>query len=770
MKNFAFLVIITSILIPLSSSFATVKIEPVSTGSTEVVEDDSIVKEVDKEKAKELADFKLKTFKSCENMENVLEKYIKEHWKTRKYSRRAYDDLNGGLAFEKAAVQNDVAAAPQFEAKGGDFSKTNTQVQGVDESDIIKTDGTNIYYYNSKQDKVYISDVKKKKIIKIIQVPNQFDNPTFYIDDATLSIVASGYNGRKQKTYVALYAISQKNTFSFQKLYSVDGSLSHSRKIGNKIYLVSNSYLEIPYYDWKSEDDIDFSIEPYIPKKLEAIKTKNEKKPYNIFQKPTAACNAIEYSLPDEKTVKKFGFNPGFTVVSVIDTKNIFSPTKTKVIAGSNTEIHMSLKSLYLTDRMYSDNAYICPRGALCVLPRYERGNNTLIHKMNLTGDGDVKYQTSNIVPGSPLTQYSMDEHDGYFRIITQTNRWSSGFMKRGGTSKKYTGLYILDSNLTLAGKLENLGNNENFKSSRYMGDKLYLVTFRDIDPFFVIDVKDPKKPKVLGELKIPGYSTYLHPYDDKHIIGLGYDTSDNGHGGVYNDGLKVDLYEVNYDKKCGDKNLSNQEIKKCKKGDYKGIIVKQKQSYAFGGYGSESEALHNPRMFMWNEARKTLFLPVTLIFNEKNDKYRATDFFDGMMAIKITPETIKKLYKISHIDMRDVHKKRLEKCQPFLKAPKEKKCVKLLNGEEYCNLKTEERRVPEYCFAGTKDGSYIASDRWKYRDQFVKRALWIGDQIFIYSDTLMSAHSIDDGDFEFGQNFESLKMISSKIFAEFNK
>lgn len=118
-----------------------------------------------------------------------------------------------------------------------------------------------------------------------------------------------------------------------------------------------------------------------------------------------------------------------------------------------------------------------------------------------------------------------MDEHDSYFRILTQTENWSTK------STRKYTGLYILDKDLKLSGKLENLGNNENFKSSRYMGDKLFLVTFKDIDPFFVIDVANPKDPKVLGELKIPGYSTYLHPYDNKHIIGLGYNTSDNGHG-----------------------------------------------------------------------------------------------------------------------------------------------------------------------------------------------------------------------------------------------
>jgi len=83
------------------------------------------------------------------------------------------------------------------------------------------------------------------------------------------------------------------------------------------------------------------------------------------------------------------------------------------------------------------------------------------------------------------------------------------------------------------------------------MGDKLFLVTFEQIDPLFAIDLSDDTKPTILGELKIPGFSTYLHPYDENHLIGLGYDTEENQWGGTQTAGLKVDLYKINYDKKC---------------------------------------------------------------------------------------------------------------------------------------------------------------------------------------------------------------------------
>lgn len=121
-----------------------------------------------------------------------------------------------------------------------------------------------------------------------------------------------------------------------------------------------------------------------------------------------------------------------------------------------------------------------------------------------------MSYQDTALIPGSPLTQYSMDEYQGNFRIIT--SQWSP---------KRSTSLFVLDAGLKKLSSLENLAPDETFQSSRFIGDKLFLVTFEQIDPLFAIDLKDVKAPKVLGELKIPGFSTYLHPYDANHLIGL---------------------------------------------------------------------------------------------------------------------------------------------------------------------------------------------------------------------------------------------------------
>ena len=142
-------------------------------------------------------------------------------------------------------------------------------------------------------------------------------------------------------------------------------------------------------------------------------------------------------------------------------------------------------------------------------MPNFDEGEQTLIHKFNIRGP-QLTYKASTMVKGGVLTQYSMDEDtQGNFRILTRKNR-SDG-----------TNLYVLDPSLSLLGKIVGIEPGEQFKASRYIGDKLYLVTFEQTDPLFVIDMADAKNPSIIGELKIPGFSTYLHPMTPECKDGL---------------------------------------------------------------------------------------------------------------------------------------------------------------------------------------------------------------------------------------------------------
>ena len=553
------------------------------------VEDTSVIDELNSTSTKTAQDFKLKKFSSCDNIEDVMSKYVQEYYKNNPpiYYRGGgimVDDVMAPQAMEGVAEKSANISADSSIGAGGDYSRTNVQVAGVDESDIVKTDGTYIYYMSDSYDQTtgkqekYVFVAKATptndmEVLRKIKLPDSFYNTDLYITDKKLVILSTGYNqfdyarywiNRNQRTFVMVFDKTNISDMKLEKLYVVDGDYSKSRKIGDTLYVVSSNYINFPYYSYPTvkggvvpEDMPTFDIQTSMPKEIDIsrdengdLKLKGSSLPYSVKTGDVADCSEVEYFLPDEDTMKKYTLHPNYNIISMIDLANPRDEVKNKVIFGSTNEVYMSEDNLYITSYLYQNNAWSCPMNAKCFAPWFPTGESTLIHKLNVDGM-NVKYQDSGVVVGSPLTQYSMDEKDGNFRIITQ--QWSP---------ERQANLFVLDKNLEKVSSLEGLGKGESFQSSRYIGDKLFLVTFQQVDPLFAIDLADQKNPKILGELKIPGYSTYLHPYDATHIMGLGYDTTTNQWGGTQQNGLKVDLYEVNYDKKCGDSGLSADEQK----------------------------------------------------------------------------------------------------------------------------------------------------------------------------------------------------------------
>ena len=189
---------------------------------------------------------------------------------------------------------------------------------------------------------------------------------------------------------------------------------------------------------------------------------------------------------------------------------------------GASDEIYASENNLYITQMAYNED--------------YSYNNSkTIIYKFNLS-NSHISMQCKGEVKGYLNNQFSMDEYEGNLRITTTV------YNEKDNTSNQ---LFILDENLQQIGKIENLAEGEQIYAVRFMGKFGYIVTFEQVDPLFVIDLKDPTKPEVKGELKIPGYSSYLHPYDETHVIGIGYNTKANGYGGITNDNMKVSMFDV---------------------------------------------------------------------------------------------------------------------------------------------------------------------------------------------------------------------------------
>jgi len=204
----------------------------------------------------------------------------------------------------------------------------------------------------------------------------------------------------------------------------------------------------------------------------------------------------------------------------------------------------------------------------------------TVIHKISINKE-NLDYFGKGEVPGYLLNQFSMDESDDRFRIAT-TSTYNGRF-----TSFVHNNVYVLDENLKQVGGLENIAPDETIFSARFMGDKLYLVTFEQIDPFFVIDLSQDT-PKILGELKIPGFSNYLHPYDEDHIIGIGRDTTDPDKGRVRTLGLKLALFDVS--------DFNN---------------PRTVDTITIGTQSTDSEILHDHKALLFDREKNILSMPV---------------------------------------------------------------------------------------------------------------------------------------------------------------
>lgn len=669
--------------------------------------DDSIFKELEKNSEKKenlVFDFEMKKFGSCQKADEIINKYLEKQRKREEefYKKNIFYWISKNEKISLTSLE-----ASWKSLVSNDFSKTNTQISWVDEAEIVKTDGKYIYYfsekwnYNSREKFINILSLDKKEIIKKIKIPEKILSVQFYLSENKLVILWDiwlqnyfKYSSWNWQSYVIIYDVKNPLEPKLEKLFTIDWHYRNSRLASDKLYIIS----ENNFYNFQEK----FSTLKTIPEKIEASLWFSQK--YTFSKNKVSDCKNIEFLLPPEKYFEENNFNLTYSVISVLDIKNILKPVSSKIIVSSNvSEIFLNEKNLYITSNIYSNKPLKCIWNS-CLFDFYESTSQTLVNKFSLENEKMI-YKKSALIDWNPLTQYSMDEDKNWnFRILTQINSWNN-------VKWNYVNFYTLDKDLKLFSKLEKLGIWENFQSSRYIWDKLFLVTFERVDPLFVIDLKDAKNPKILWELKIPGYSTYLHPYDENHLIWLGYDTKENSWGAVQNSWIKLDLYQINYDKKCGDKNLSKEENEKCEKGDYKWIIAKQLFTKTFAWSGNYSEALHNPRMFMWNSVKNKLFLPIQ-ISDYQNKKI---ENFYGTLTLEIDKNKwISEKFRITNLD--------LEKIKKYF----EKDC--------------KDKNI----YGCESFSDYLQYNTYNFSDSIVNRTLWIWENFYSLSPDKIKANNMD--------------------------
>ena len=389
-----------------------------------------------------------------------------------------------------------------------DYSTTNTQVEEVDEADVVKTDGKYIYSLNVRELKINVAKAEKGKLTKVSTIylsevtqKNQkyFYGSEMYVTNGRLVILYQQYS-EKNYTIAIIYDISNPKEPKMVREVAQSGSYLSSRVIGNKLYYFTNEYInEKPNENDKCS---------YVP------------------------CTAIDGDAPtpiDDANIYMFDgeVNRSYlTAVSVdLTTGNIVD---TKTALGGGSQLYANTKSVYVTAEK-SSYSYAAAAGKPELATKYEHSSRIMRFSIN---DGKITAVAEGVVAGSPLNQFSMDEHNGYFRIVTT----------RYDSYSTSNGVYILDSNLNQVGAIENIAKDERVYSVRFMGDTGYFVTFRQVDPLFAVDLSNPKEPKILSALKIPGFSNYLHPWGEGMLLGIGLN-ADEKTGSVGN--VKLSMFDI---------------------------------------------------------------------------------------------------------------------------------------------------------------------------------------------------------------------------------
>lgn len=441
-----------------------------------------------------------------------------------------------------------------------DYSTTNIQVENVDEADIVKTDGD--YIYSISEDNVIITDAKDPKQPKVVATIQSEDDDIpediILYKDKLVVISTKGnqtqryYYNNRMNTVVKIYNITSREKPVLTKSYEMYEPYYTSRCIDNVLYVISSGNLR------KEDDEI-----------VVGYNEDNMEKEMSI--------DKIKY-LKDVKTTKQ-------TLISTVDLNNETADIKLDSYLMNISNAYVSENAIYLLNQKYNNDSKIPIKllfgfkGVFGLEDYYEMdsesGYYTEIYKFDIKENVEYKAKTIN--------QYSLDEKDNHLRIALYDNDGSR--------------VAIFDEDLKQIGISDNVAKGEKMYSSRFIGDKVYFVTYKTIDPLFVMDLSNETKPKVLGKLKIPGYSTYLHPYDENHIIGIGMETKEiinrNSNGKVISTtakvvGMKMALFDVS--------NVNSPV---------------QISSVVIGDSRTTSAILTNPKALLFSKEKSLIAIPV---------------------------------------------------------------------------------------------------------------------------------------------------------------
>lgn len=477
---------------------------------------------------------------------------------------------------------------------GVDFSTTNNQEKEVDESDFVKNDNKHIFVARDGGKVAIFDAYPGEEIRQVNELDLGIENangwgggkPDLHLHDDTLVVIASQtsyslqgkpYSPRcgvlkacpstylEERTIVKTFDVRNPAKATLKDTYNMAGYSVESRMIDGHVYVAAYQ-----------------NITPQLI--LPSVVMNGE----DVF----VDADGIYYNseIPD---TSEYSDGLRFANILAVNVEN-GEMNQMSSLGRQYSDMYTSENAMYILE---SENRF------------HTASDETSINKVAIDGL-DVKYVASEKVPGWIESSFSLDEHNGYLRVATTRDL---------GGEEMRNDVYVLDGQLKQVGSITDLAPEERIYSVRFAGDRGYIVTYKEVDPLFVMDMSNPRNPKVLGELKIPGYSDYLHPYDENHLIGVGVETTmetvDWGNGPEQRErviGLKMSLFDVADER--NPKELFTEKV---------------------GGENSSSDALYEHKSFLFDKKKQLLVMPVTLREKPEGEEY-ATTVYDGAVVYNV--------------------------------------------------------------------------------------------------------------------------------------
>lgn len=489
----------------------------------------------------------------------------KDYEQIYKYVQAAADEdtarYDTGMADGSALYSEEKAAADQAVT----HSDTNVRTEGVGEGDIVKTDGR--YLYIMSMDQVQILNIESEEMKEVGTI--SMDQTDYLIeiylkDDKLVCVYARTTDKTDSQGVIRSVPYTVAETFDVSDPanpkslgeMSQSGSFHTMRVSGDYMYLLSTFYADVTGL----QDD----ISSYVPE----------------VQGKLIESNYI--LLPQQEKGRVY------TVVTSFSLKDPTKQTDHLAFFGDGSQCYVSQNNIYVYDTIYD--------------AKVSRVTQTEIRKVSYK-DGKLDGTGHAVIDGVINDSFSIDEYDGFLRVVTtiRENDDTSGGVNpllridsasdaSSQVEDSSNALYILDQDLKEIGKLENLAEGEKVYSARFMGDTCYFVTYKQVDPLFSVDLSDPKKPRVLGELKIPGFSDYLHPYGEGLLLGIGMDVEEDG---ATVNGVKLSMFDISDPKNVEE--VHKTVLEECYSTDvsynYRAAFVDvEKNLIGFPGYQEQQE------------------------------------------------------------------------------------------------------------------------------------------------------------------------------------